>query len=54
MKEDEKNMVAAAYALEQIRHAASVLKAVRIDGEIINLIMIGLAGARKQIKEEST
>lgn len=49
---DEHQRISAAYALERIRHSIEILRACGIDGKIINLLMIGLSGARKSCAKQ--
>ena len=49
---DEHQRICAAYAIERIRISIEILRACGIDGKVINLLMIGLAGARKSYTKQ--
>ena len=46
-----KDLVAVAYACEQIRRCVNICEKAGISGKALNLVLIGLAGIKKQYRE---
>lgn len=52
MTKEQMQKTAVAVAVQMVEDALGVFKAAGLDGRAINILMIGLAGIRKNIRKE--